>query len=88
MASPPRLSLEVDDLGDLEDGSSDKSAAGGDTVLGLSSSEESSSEEEASPDEFFCDRCEQVRETPGTARSSPRPIVGLRYSKDGASLCP
>lgn len=71
MPGSPGLSLEVDD--DLA-GSSDEASS------------DNEDEERSSPDEFFCDACEDVRETPQSrGRASPRPIAGLRYSKGGAS---
>ena len=68
------LTLEVDDDLDVVSGSEESSADQSD-VDGSASSDEESEDD----GEYFCDRCENRRETPGVARSSPRPIVGVRY---------
>ena len=62
------LTLEVDDLEELDaaSGSEDSSE------VGREDSEESDADgedsEESDGDEYFCDRCEKRRETPGANR--------------------
>jgi hypothetical protein len=74
------LSLEISDLDELE------SSAEEDDHSASSSEGSVTSDEDGG---YFCDRCEKRRETPGVERSSPRPIVGVRYSqRDGdEDLC-
>ena len=65
------LTLEVDDLEELDEASGSDSSERGREDSEESDREDSDredSDQESDDDEYFCDRCEKRRETPGANR--------------------